>query len=106
WLTDVYARLTAPAAKEDLVLAVLNMAREESPGARRSALLAWLWEAQEKEQDAAARSRQLFNLYKLGEERALAAVDELYHRFVSGKDKVPGELDGRRRAPGPGRLHR
>ena len=49
WLTDVYARLTAPAAKEDLVLAVVNMAREEPSGARRSALMAWLWKAQEKE---------------------------------------------------------
>ncbi|MBE3586111.1 MAG: protease complex subunit PrcB family protein [Thermoanaerobacter sp.] len=88
WLTDVHARLTAPAAKEDLVLAVLNMAREEPPGARRSALLTWLWEAQEKEQDAAARSRQLFNLYKLGEEKALAAVDELYHRLASEKEKA------------------
>ncbi|MBC7325717.1 MAG: hypothetical protein H5T99_10460, partial [Moorella sp. (in: Bacteria)] len=88
WLTDVYARLTAPAAKEDLVLAALNMAREEPPGTRRSALLTWLWEVQEKEQDAAARSRQLFNLYKLGEERALAAADELYHRLASEKEKV------------------
>ncbi|MBC7326274.1 MAG: hypothetical protein H5T99_13345, partial [Moorella sp. (in: Bacteria)] len=88
WLTDVYARLAAPAAKEDLVLAVVNVAREEPSGAKRSALMAWLWEVQEKEQDAAARSRQLFNLYKLGEERALAAVDELYHRLASEKEKV------------------
>jgi len=61
WLTDVYARLTSPAAKEDLVLAVVNVAREEPSGARRSALMAWLWDVQKKEQNAAARSRQLFS---------------------------------------------
>jgi tetratricopeptide (TPR) repeat protein len=45
-------------------------------------------QAQEKERDAAARSRQLFNLYKMDGEKALAAVDEVYHSLASEKEKA------------------
>lgn len=89
WLADIYNRLTSPAAKEGLALAALNTAREEPPGPGRSALIAWLWNTQEMGgQDTAARARQLFDLYELGEERALAAVDELYRSLASAKEKA------------------
>ena len=89
WLDETYVKLGNPKARQSLVQAVGTVAQKQpSGGSGRSALVGWLWRAQEKELDQVYRCSQLFTLYQLGETRALETIDSLYSSLTSARERA------------------
>ena len=88
WLDETYVKLNNPAAWASFVNAVGVVAQKQNSGVNRSAIIDWLWRAQEKEPDSVYRYNQLVTLYRLGETRALEAIDGFYFGIASDQDRA------------------
>jgi|GEM_PF-2043985 len=83
WLDTVYPKLANQADRESLLYTVGVAAQKQLSEADRLAAISWLWRVQEKEPDPVYRCNQLLTLYKLGETKALAMLDNLYSGLTS-----------------------
>ncbi|MDD4238812.1 MAG: protease complex subunit PrcB family protein [Desulfotomaculaceae bacterium] len=83
WLDEFYPKLANQVDRESLVYAVGVAAQKQLSEAGRLAAIGWLWRVQEKEPDPVYRCNQLLTLYKLGETKALAMIDNLYSGLTS-----------------------